>query len=362
MAGFPTTVSFPLETEGPFDEIIDVRSPAEFAEDHISDAINLPVLDDGQRAEIGTRYKQDSSFEAKKAGAALVSTNIARHLEGHFALKPKNYRPLIYCFRGGHRSFSLATVMAAVGWPVSILEGGYKAYRRHVLTVTEKKSDTLRFHVLNGLTGSRKTRLLEALDSLGAQVLDLEGLANHKGSVFGGDFETPQPPQKQFETFIFEKLSGFSEARPVFVEAESAKIGRLNLPLPLIAKMRESEVTEIVSPIEARVEFLHREYEPWLSAPEKVLEMLDMLEPIHSAETIQRWRSKCAAGSWRELIKDLLIHHYDKRYGRDGGGKYREPVRQISVDEKTGRQLPKLAAELIESTSCVAAETSGVSS
>ena len=351
MARKPQSVTFPLPGDQGFDEIIDVRAPVEFADDHITGAINLPVLFDGEREEIGTQYKQESSFDAQKAGAALVSENIARHLEGHFSKKPRDYHPLIYCFRGGQRSRSLATVMAEVGWSVALVQGGYKAYRRHVLSMTEERSSALSFHVINGLTGSRKTRFLQALDSMGAQVLDLEGLANHKGSVFGRDLESPQPPQKRFESLIYDKLLEFVESRPVYVEAESAKIGRLNVPLPLLAKMRESPVTEIVSPIASRVDYLHRDYESWLTKPDRVLETIDLLRSFHSAETIARWRAWCVEGQWRELIADLLEKHYDRHYGVDGRGKYKEPVRQVKLSDQAGESIRESAASFLEAES-----------
>ena len=245
-------MQFPLPESEPHDEIFDVRAPSEFAGDHITGAINLPVLNDEERARVGTIYKQVSAFEARKIGAALVSENIARHLAEHFSDKPREYRPLVYCWRGGQRSGSLATVLADIGWQVGLVDGGYKAFRHHVVETISAKADALRFVVLNGFTGAGKTLVLKAMSERGEQVLDLEGLANHKGSVFGGDPDNPQPAQKRFETLLFDKLKTFSEDRPVFLEAESAKIGRLNLPNPLWQRMKAAPVIEIVSPLAAR--------------------------------------------------------------------------------------------------------------
>ncbi|MFT5470663.1 MAG: tRNA 2-selenouridine synthase [Verrucomicrobiales bacterium] len=348
MAGKIQPVSFPLPDEPVFDEIIDVRAPIEFAEDHIAGAVNLPVLFDDQRERIGTQYKQESSFEAQKAGAALVSENIAGHLREHFQSKPKEYRPLIYCFRGGQRSRSLASVLSEIGWSAGIVVGGYKTYRSHVLTMIEKRSQALNFHVINGLTGSGKTVFLWALNSMGAQVLDLEGLANHKGSVFGQDRENPQPSQKRFDSLVFDQLQGFSESRPIFVEAESAKIGRLNLSLPLRARLRESPVSELVSPTSSRVDFLYRDYSSWLTDPQRVMETIDRLQPFHSGETIARWKTWCEEGKWRDLIGELLENHYDERYGCDKEKNYRRPDRQIHLSDQTDAVIQKSAAEFLK--------------
>lgn len=175
---YPAQLSFTdvLPTLGEFDAIIDVRSEGEFALDHIPGAINCPVLDNEERIRVGTMYVQVNSFEAKKVGAALVSRNIARHIETLWIDKPRDWKPLIYCWRGGNRSGAMAHVLAKIGWPAIQLDGGYKAYRTHVseaLTTPPKLS----YKVICGTTGSGKSRLLEVLGAIGAQVLDLEQLA-----------------------------------------------------------------------------------------------------------------------------------------------------------------------------------------
>ena len=213
-----------------FDEIIDVRSEGEFAEDHIPDAINCPVLDNDERGRVGTIYKQISSFEAKKIGATLISANIAHHLRERFQDRPRDWRPLVYCWRGGSRSGALAHVLQQVGWRVGQLDGGYKAYRRAVvsdLAVLPLKYD---WRVVCGLTGAGKSRLLRALRDCGGQVLDLEALAAHRGSVLGNLPHAPQPSQKMFESMIWGALRGFFPTSPIYVEAESKKIGNLRVP------------------------------------------------------------------------------------------------------------------------------------
>ncbi|HEX5277241.1 MAG TPA: tRNA 2-selenouridine(34) synthase MnmH, partial [Fluviicoccus sp.] len=234
---FAATLAQRLE----FDEVIDVRSPAEFAEDHLPGAINCPVLDDAERVRVGTIYKQVSPFEARKVGGALVARNIARHLEEKFHDRPKSWRPLVYCWRGGQRSGAMTLVLQQVGWAARQLEGGYKGYRREVLQRLETEPGRFRYRVLNGPTGSGKTALLHALSAQGGQVLDLEGLARHKGSVLGVLPGESQPSQKAFESALAARLADFDMSRPVFVEAESKTVGNLRVPPALFAAMRTAE-------------------------------------------------------------------------------------------------------------------------
>src|SRR5258708_3485706 len=172
MKAVSSAVSVEELASGRFDAVIDARPPAEYAADRIPGAISAPVLDDAQRAEVGTLYKQVSPFDAKKLGAALVAKNVALHIEKHFREKPKDWKPLVYCWRGGKRSGAMAHVLRAVGWDAATLEGGYRSYRRWVVDQLRQKPLHLKFHVIHGPTGSGKSRLLAALARAGAQVLD----------------------------------------------------------------------------------------------------------------------------------------------------------------------------------------------
>src|SRR5690606_7651800 len=198
-----------------YDAIIDVRSPLEFAEDHIPGAINCPVLSNEERVEVGTLYRQAGAFAAKTVGAALVAKNSAQHIENSFADHPQGWKPLIYCWRGGNRSGAMAHILARIGWSATQLEGGYKAYRGHVNTELATLPASFRFHVLCGPTGSGKSRLLRHLTEQGAQVLDLEALARHRGSVLGNLPDQPQPSQKRFESCIWQLLRHYDPSRPV---------------------------------------------------------------------------------------------------------------------------------------------------
>ncbi len=297
-----------------FDEIIDVRSPGEFAEDHIPGAINLPVLNDAERARVGTQYKQVSSFEAKKIGAALVSRNIAQHLDTWFADKPKSYRPLVYCWRGGSRSGSMTHILQKIGFPAMQLEGGYKAYRRHVVAELASLPSRLTYRVVCGPTGSGKSRLLQALASQGAQVLDLEMLAAHRGSLLGALPDQAQPPQKSFESAIWSALSGFDPARPVFVESESKKIGALRVPEALITAMHASRCVRLEVPLAARVQLLREEYPHFLRDPETLNNQLAHLARLRGTDTVAAWQALASQQAWDQLVATLLEQHYDPAY------------------------------------------------
>lgn len=299
-----------------FDEIIDVRSESEFAEDHIPCAINCPVLDDEERAHVGTIYKQVSSFEAKKIGAALVSANIARHLRERFAARPRSWRPLVYCWRGGNRSGALAHVLHQVGWRVGVLDGGYRAYRRTVIADLAAQPARFEWRVVCGLTGSGKSRLLRAIEECGGQVLDLEALAAHRGSVLGNLPETPQPSQKLFESRIWSALRAFSPARPIYVEAESKKIGNLRVPEALIEAMWRSPCVLLEAPIALRIALLRDEYAHFVAEPDSLLAKLDCLVGLHGHAAIAEWKQLAREGRWDRLTEALLVHHYDPAYTR----------------------------------------------
>ena len=299
-----------------FDEVIDVRSEGEYAEDHIPGAINCPVLDNSERAVVGTIYKQSSSFDAKKIGAALVSANIARHLRERFHDRPRSWRPLVYCWRGGGRSNALAQVFAQIGWRTGRLDGGYKAYRRAVIADLEVLPQRFHWRVLCGMTGTGKSRLLRELDRAGAQVLDLEALAAHRGSVLGNMPEEPQPSQKMFESLLWDALRKFDPDAPVFVEGESKKIGRLRVPDALIDAMWRSECIVLDAPIAVRIELLKTEYAHYIAEPEAFCTQLDCLTALHGTDTIARWKQLARSLEADALVEELLVRHYDPAYRR----------------------------------------------
>jgi tRNA 2-selenouridine synthase len=297
-----------------FDDIIDARSPAEFAEDHIPGAINLPVLDNEERARIGTIYTQVSPFDAKKLGAALVAKNIARHIEEHLFAKPKSWRPLVYCWRGGNRSGAMAHILGRIGWRTEQLDGGYKSYRKSVLEMLETLPKKLSYRVVCGATGSGKSRLLAALAKLGAQVLDLEGLAAHRGSLLGSLLDEAQPSQKMFDTRLWAELQKFDPVQPVYVEAESKKIGNVRAPDALLDSMWQSPCVRLEAPAGLRVALLMEEYSHFLDDPESLNAKLDCLVQLYGRETIARWQDMARRREWPPLVEELLVRHYDPAY------------------------------------------------
>jgi tRNA 2-selenouridine synthase len=299
-----------------YDDIIDVRTPAEYAEDHIPGAINAPVLSNEERAVIGILYSQVSPFEAKKRGAALIAQNIAQHLETAFHDKPKQWKPLVYCWRGGQRSGAMAVILAQIGWQVGRLEGGYKKYRRHVIDELQQLPGRFDYRVVCGATGSGKSQLLRVLQEIGTQVLDLEDLAKHRGSLLGNLPDEPQPSQKMFDTLLWDKLRHFDPECPVFVEAESKKIGSITLPDALLESIRAAKCILIVAPLSARVKLLMADYPHFLNDPGLLAQRLAPLVMLHGHKLIDQWKELAARGQWEELVESLLIYHYDPAYRR----------------------------------------------
>lgn len=305
-----------VEALDDYAERIDVRSPAEYAEDHLPGAQSHPVLSNDERAHVGTLYAREGAFGAKRIGASMIGRNIATLLERDFAHKSRDWMPLVYCWRGGKRSAALSNVLNEIGWHAVQLEGGYRAFRRHVLAALETLPTRFEFRVVCGLTGSGKSRLIGALASEGAQVLDLERLAAHRGSLLGDLPDAPQPSQKHFETEMFEVLHRFDPRRPVYVESESKRIGRLQVPEALLAAMRDAECIRIELPPSLRAELLREEYVHFFDRVDDFVVQLAQLTELHGKDTIERWIAAARAGDWRFVVSSLLAQHYDPLYTR----------------------------------------------
>ncbi|MCC6305301.1 MAG: tRNA 2-selenouridine(34) synthase MnmH [Rhodobacteraceae bacterium] len=297
-----------------FDDVIDVRSPAEYALDHLPGAISLPAFSDEERARVGTLYRANP-FAARRAGAAILARNVAGHLEGALAFRPGGWRPLLYCWRGGQRSGAFATILREVGWRVETLAGGWQAWRRLVVRRLYDTPLALPLVVLDGDTGTAKTELLGLLGARGLQVIDLEGLANHRGSLFGAR-PGGQPSQKAFEGRLAMILEGLDPARPVVVEAESAKVGDLVLPPGLWAAMAGAPRLALAAPLAARADYLARAYADLARDRARLAGTIARLAPLHPAATIAAWRALAEAGALAPLARALMAAHYDPRYAR----------------------------------------------
>jgi tRNA 2-selenouridine synthase len=321
-----------------FDDIIDVRSPSEFAEDHVPGAINLPVLSDVQRAEVGTIYKQVSPFMARKLGAALIAQNAAHHLQTYFADFDGRYRPLLYCWRGGQRSESLAIILKQIGWRVQLVDGGYKSYRRHVVAALYDTPVQSPVILLDGPTGTAKTDILKRLAVSGMQIIDLEGLANHRGSLFG-HWDMPQPSQKAFESRLAKALLALDPAKPVIIEAESNRVGDCRIPPQLWSAMTTAPRIRLNAPIAARAEYLTRAYHDLIADTDRMQDILNRLRPYHAAKTIEEWQDLAVTGQYTALAQDLMEAHYDPRYA-----KYQAPhVEQLQLADLTNETLDRAA-------------------
>lgn len=328
-----------------FDTIIDVRSPSEFAEDHVPGAINLPVMSDAERAEVGTIYVQQSAFLARKLGAAIVARNAATHIEQVLADKDGGWQPLVYCWRGGQRSGSFASILSQIGWRTALLDGGYRSYRRLVVRALYEQPLPHRFVLLDGNTGSGKTAVLHAFAAKGGQMLDLEGLAEHRGSLLGG-LSGPQPSQKMFESRLAAALEALDPSRPVLVEAESSKIGERLVPSSVWKTMQAAPRIDVDVPLAARAEFLTRDYSDVLEKPERMAERLELLRALRSHEKVALWLEMLRAGEFTDLAADLMHVHYDPAYHRSRKARSHDVLGTVRTQSLGSNGIADLAAQV----------------
>ncbi len=327
-----------------FDTVIDVRSPAEFAEDHVPGAINLPVLDNEERARVGTIYKQVSPFDARKIGAALVFRNAANHIESSLSHHDGAWRPLVYCWRGGQRSGSFAWLLREIGWRSDVVRGGYKTYRRLVVDMLHDRALPYRFVQLGGYTGTAKTELLPLLAAKGVQVIDLERLANHRGSLLGsmGD----QPSQKAFESALAGELCRLDPARPVLVEAESSKIGQILVPPSVWDAMKVAPWIEVSAPLDARTEYLLRAYDDILSDTATLHARLAPLKAHRGEALVAQWIGLSTAGDKRALTRSLMQDHYDLAYAKSMKAMAPNVIAQVAANGLTPAHLEQVAGRI----------------
>lgn len=332
-----------------FDAVIDARSEGEFAEDHLPGAVNWPTLNDEERRLVGTTYKQINAFEAKKRGAAMAARNISDHINREVIDKPKDWKPLTYCWRGGKRSGSLSLVLDQIGFRVTIIEGGYKAFRAALVLDIARLAGRFDFRVVCGTTGSGKTRLLHALSSVGAQVLDLEALASHRSSVLGAIPGQAQPTQKRFDTLVWDALRRLDPARPVFVESESKKVGNVAVPLALIEAMRASACLNLTLPDEERVALLMEDYEFFVRNTEQFCDRLDALTEIRGKVMVEGWKASVRDGQIEPVVRELLTLHYDPVYVQSMERNFRQfgAAKIIAPSDRSSTAMVELASVLM---------------
>lgn len=328
-----------------FDTVIDVRSPAEFAEDHIPGAISLPVLDNAERAEVGTIYKQQSPFLARKLGAALVFRNAARHIETELREFDGGWRPLVYCWRGGQRSGSFTWMLGQIGWRADVIDGGYRSYRRLVNRMLYDDALPHRLVSLDGYTGTAKTALLHLLAARGVQVLDLEGAAVHRGSLLGGSGQ-PQPSQKAFESRLAVTLCALDPARPVVIEAESSKIGERVIPPSLWVAMRAAPRIDVTAPLRARTDYLVRAYDDILSDSDRLRARLAPLRAFRGGEVVDGWFAQIAAGDKPGLTRALMEQHYDPSYDKSRKAYEINRIATVAAGDLSPASLEAVAGQI----------------
>ncbi len=317
-----------------FDTIIDVRSPAEYAEDHLPGAISLPVLSDEERAEVGTIYKQVSPFEARKLGGALVARNAARHITDTLGGMGGGWRPLVYCWRGGQRSGAFSTILQQIGWRVARLEGGYKSWRAQVVQRVYDTPMTSPVILLDGNTGSAKTAILQRLAARGHQIIDLEGLAQHRGSLFGG-LSGGQPSQKMFEGRLAHAITALDPARPVLIEAESSRIGDIAVPAAVWKSICAGQRLHLEVPVAARAAYTAQAYDDMTADPVRVAAIIERLRPLHAATVIEEWLAQTEARDWAALAEGLMRRHYDPRYQRHRAAHEAGQAKSVAIADLT---------------------------
>ena len=330
-----------------YDTIIDVRSPSEFEIDHIVGAINCPILYDDERQKVGTIYKQISSFKAKIIGSSLSAKNIAFHIEKEFLEKKGSWKPLIYCWRGGQRSKAFSIVLSEVGWRTYQLSGGYKEYRNDIIKYLDNIGMKLKIILISGKTGSAKTKILHSIRDQGAQILDLEGLARHKGSLLGAIPNLKQPSQKFFESLLFYEINKLNLKKNIFIEAESSKVGNVHIPKSIWSNMILSKRIEVVADVNTRAKFLIDDYHYMCKNPILIKPIIKGLKSRLSNNLIDSWEKLIDEKKWFELTKSFLENHYDSSYSSNTIKNDRKVIRELQATTLNNDDIKNIAKIII---------------
>lgn len=292
---------------------IDVRSPSEFEDDTIPGAINIPLFNDEERKAVGTTYVQVNKVEAKKLGVRLLSPKLPDMLDQVLEIKRNHNSLVAFCARGGYRSGFFCSAFSSIGIPIFQLDGGYKGYRKEVIDSLPNLNDKVTYIVLSGNTGVGKTDILHNLRSMGCSVLDLEGAANHRGSIFGSIGIGECNSQKKFETNIYDQLMKAKD-NYIFVEAESIKIGKVSIPKYISEKMKNGIQIFVESDIEHRIKSLKKDYilnDDWKN---ESIKAMDYLINYISKDKINMLKQEVMNGNFDFVAEELMEKYYDPMY------------------------------------------------
>ncbi|TKG92837.1 tRNA 2-selenouridine(34) synthase MnmH [Puteibacter caeruleilacunae] len=326
--------------EAPKGTILDIRSPKEYEQGHIPGAQSFPLFTNDERAEVGTLYKKKGKDQAVIRGLQFVGPKMADFV---IAAKKIGGPLYLHCWRGGMRSSSMAWLLQSAGLEVYVLKGGYKAWRNHH---RELIKENLKLLILGGPTGSGKTDILDELEKQGEQVIDLEGLAHHKGSSFGALGQTPQPTTEQFENDIFDKVAKTNFSRPVWVEGESRSIGHVFIPTEFDDLMRVSPLIVFTIPQELRIERLVRDYACFPT--EKLHDAVDRIKKRLGGLQTQQAFEALDNKDFHQVAK-ITLSYYDKAYYH-AFTKRNSEVTEVNVDED---DPVKTATKLIQQFSSI---------
>tara|TARA_B100000131_G_C18020991_1_gene574566 strand:- start:102 stop:1145 length:1044 start_codon:yes stop_codon:yes gene_type:complete len=332
-----------------FNQIIDVRSPDEFLEDHIPEAINLPVLNNSERSKVGKIYKQESRIKAKILGASIISKNISRFLLNDLKNIPTHWEYLIYCWRGGQRSRSLALILNEIGYNVSVLSGGYKNYRSKIIQDLKKVSD-YKFFVIQGKTGTGKTKIIQELIKRNAQAIDLENLAQHRGSLLGKELNVVQPSQKLFESSLHKNLESFTTSSPIFIESESSKIGKLHLPKNFWHHIKNSKRISLEVPINERTRFLIKDYKHLINNSSLIEPFLKNIRSKVQNELFSFLLKKVEKKQWKEFVETVLINYYDPKYEFSHAQNINNVIYSYKLNNFSKKNILELVEKIIQKT------------
>ncbi|MCD6187484.1 MAG: tRNA 2-selenouridine(34) synthase MnmH [Desulfuromusa sp.] len=294
--------------------IIDVRTPAEFAEVTIPGAVNVPIFSNEERIEIGTVFKQQGKRDARKLGVKLVAPNIPMLMDRVEELREGYPGPVIvFCWRGGMRSLAMTSFMNLAGIPARQLLGGHKGFRRKILDYFEQQQWPPVF-VLRGLTGTGKTRVLQQLAKMDYPVVDLEGLANHRGSAFGALGLEPQPSQKKFEALLWARLEELKESPYLVTEGESLHIGRVLVPKTFHQAMQIQPSLWITASLEVRTQIILEDYPALDQLKEQFEKPINALKERLGGKVVAEFLDLLDSGQWDKLVRELMVRYYDPLY------------------------------------------------